>query len=77
MFGEKLAEVLPGLVDGGGDDVEGGLAGKLDHVLAEVCLYGLDSDIGQLVVEVYLLGGHGLALDHGAGTPLGRARETM
>ena len=65
-----MAEVLPSLVNSWGNNVVGGLAGKLDHVFAEVGLYSLDTHLFKLVIEVYLLGGHGLALDHGADTLL-------
>ena len=59
-------DLLPGLVDGGGDDVARGLVGELDDVLAEVRLDDLEARLLERLVEGDLLPHHGLALGDGA-----------
>ena len=70
VLGEEVADLLPGLVDGGGDDVARGLVGELDDVLAEVGLDDLEVRFLEPLVERHLLPHHGLALGDGAGARL-------
>ena len=62
QLGEHLGDLLAGLVDRRRDDVIGRVAGQLDDPLAQVRLHRLHAGRLQRLVEVDLLGGHGLAL---------------
>ena len=61
---EEAADLVPGEMDRGHDHVTGALPAELDDPLPEVRLHNLQADAFQMLVEVDLLGGHGLGLDH-------------
>ena len=78
FFGEKLADLLAGVMDGRGDDVRGRFALELHDVFAKVRLHGLDAGGFKRVVEMDLLAEHGLALDHAADLkPFGHAQAVF
>ena len=60
---EQLGDLLLRLVQGRHDDVGGGLPRQLDDELSQVRLQALDTPCLQIVVELHLLGDHGLAFD--------------
>ena len=66
LLGEQVGDLLLGHVDGGHDHVRGGLAGQLDDPLAQVGFLHLEPGLLEEAVEMDLLAGHGLGLDHGA-----------
>jgi hypothetical protein len=61
---EQLRDPFPGLVDRGRDDVTGRLVGDLEDELPEVGLPDLRPPGFEVLVDLDLLGGHRLALDH-------------
>ena len=60
---EDTADLGAVAVDGGDHDVAGHVVGQLDDHLGEVGLASADALVLQVLVEVGLLGGHGLDLD--------------
>ena len=66
LFGKEVGDLLLGHVDGGHDHVRGGLTGQLDDPLAQVGFLDLETGLLEVAVEMDLLAGHGLGLDHRA-----------
>ena len=60
---EDAAHLGAVAVDGWHHDVRGHVVGELDDHLGQVRLVGGDAPVGQVLVEVRLLGGHRLDLD--------------
>ena len=60
---EDAAHLGAVAVDRGHHDVRGHVVGQLDDHLGQVRLVGGDAPVGQVLVEVRLLGGHRLDLD--------------
>jgi hypothetical protein len=63
-----------GLVDRRHHDVRRLLAGQLDDVLAHVRFDAVDAALGEVMVQLDLLAGHRLALDHAPRRGAGRCR---
>ena len=61
---EQVGYLVPGLVDGGSDDVKRSVAGQLDDELAKIRLDGFDALRFEPLVQAHLLGKHRLALDN-------------
>src|SRR5207253_11087696 len=75
---EQRGDLGLGLVDGRDYDVRWRLAGELYDVFAQVGLNGFDAAAGEGGVQVDLLRGHALALDHRPGaTPLGDSADDV
>lgn len=66
---EQRGDVALGLVDRRHHDMRRLLARQLDDVLAHVRLDAVHAALGQVMVQLDLLAGHRLALDHAPGLP--------